>query len=255
MARPTDCDRLQPYTTPDVRTVTQTMALSVYCIAALSLTTPRPLEHLISRRGLLGAAAATAALGVPPSIAARAAAARVASWPGIEYLEPIFELKLSLDALAAIAPEPSRWPALKKRLDAFFGGGPLSERNYFAGLSVQYTNAIKYDDLDFAVKVDKQERQAAIENTLNGMDALKQALAESAPDAERVVASAKVAKESMQCWLSLVPASDVREAERLFVATRKADADRNGKLSTSELATLEPADAARWRARVALVGD
>ena len=145
MGRPTETGN-NP--TPDVRTVTQTMALSVYCIAALSLTTPRPLEHLISRRGLLGAAAAAAALGVPPSIAAPAAAARVASWPGIEYLEPIFELKLSL-----------------------------------------------------------------------------------------------------------VPASDVREAERLFVATRKADADRNGKLSTSELATLEPADAARWRARVALVGD
>ena len=55
-------------------------------------------------------------------------------------------------------------------------------------------------------------------------------------------------------WLSLVPKADVERCDALFRATREADANRDGKLDASELATLQSADRATWEARVALVG-
>ena len=81
------------------------------------------------------------------------------------YLEPIYELKLSLGTLATAAEQRDRWPALKKRLDKFFSGGPISERNYYAGVALQYVEQIRYDDLDEFVKQDKRERRSAMEET------------------------------------------------------------------------------------------
>ena len=48
--------------------------------------------------------------------------------------------------------------------------------------------------------------------------------------------------------------ADVERCDALFRATREADANRDGKLDASELATLQSADRATWEARVALVG-
>eukprot|EP00967_Tisochrysis_lutea_P149581 scaffold287813_cov36-Tisochrysis_lutea.AAC.4 len=103
--------------------------------------------HAISV-GVLSAAtiAPAAALAAAPAASLDAASvlprANVASWPGVEYLEPIYELKLSIDALASSVTDVARWPAIAARLKRFFGG-PLSEQFYFRGLSQQYSNAIQ----------------------------------------------------------------------------------------------------------------
>jgi hypothetical protein len=60
----------------------------------------------------------------------------------VEYLEPVYELKLSIDALASGVSNSAKWPAIANRLKKFFGG-PLSEQYYFRGLSQQYSNAVR----------------------------------------------------------------------------------------------------------------
>ena len=136
---------------------------------------------------------ALSALAAPRRLLADSAAARVATWPPLEYLEPVYELKLSLDALASIAAKKERWPALQKRLDKFFGGGPLSEKNYYAGLALQYANKIGYDDLDFAVQADTQNRQISMSACLQGLENMRNALASSEPDESAVVSAASAA--------------------------------------------------------------
>jgi len=210
----------------------------------------------MTRRGLVTSLLAAAALPpLRPAVAAGSAAARVALYPPVQYLEPVYELKLSLDALAAIAPEPTRWPALKKRLDAFFGGGVLSECNYYAGLALQYTSQIKYDDLPVFVDADRKSRQAAMEDCLGSMGELREALGAPAPVANQVTSAVAAAQKGIASWLALVPQEDVAAAERLFVAVRRADVDHNGKLSDEEAKALASDDRAAWAARVALVGD
>jgi hypothetical protein len=85
-------------------------------------------QPLLSRRAAVASGAALCIPALAPSPVRAAATARVTTWPGLEYLEPIYELKLSLDALNAVAGDPSRWPALQRRMDKFFSGGLLSER-------------------------------------------------------------------------------------------------------------------------------
>ena len=218
----------------------------------------------ISRRTcVLAGAVCIPAAATTSSLAAAAAAttiattasARARAYPPLEYLEPIYELKLSLDALGAVAAEPARWGALKKRLEGFFGGGLLSERMYYAGLSLQYIDKIQYDDLDFAVKTDKAQRREAMEDALNSLEACKRALEQPSPDAAAVAGAATAAQKGIERWLSLAPASDVQAVDRLFRAVRAADKSLDGKLDAAELASLAPSDAAIWRARVTLVGD
>lgn len=212
----------------------------------------------IGRRAALSTAAGLAVSNtLPPSAAdaAAATAARVAAYPPLEYLEPIYELKLSLDALGSIAGDSARWPALQKRLDKFFSGGLLSEKSYYIGLAVQYSEKIAYDDLAEFVKSDKQQRLAAMEDTLAAMETTKIALASPGPDVGAIVGSTGAAQRALARWLSLVPPSDVDRVDKLFKAVRVADADRNGKLSKEEAASLSAEDRATWQARVALVGD
>lgn len=121
---------------------TMTTLLAVHATTAL-----RP-SHLLHRRALLhrgmAAAAATLPISCHAVIFVLTPAARITSYPPLEYLEPIYELKLSLDALASVSRDPQRWPALRKRLDRFFSGGPVSEKFYYAGLSIQYADNIAY---------------------------------------------------------------------------------------------------------------
>lgn len=83
-----------------------------------------------------------------PAFAAAATQARVEEWPPLEYLEPVYELKLSLDSLQSRVKDTSAWPLLQKRLEGFFKGGLLSEKFYYAGLSFQYISKIKYSKSD-----------------------------------------------------------------------------------------------------------
>ena len=214
--------------------------------------------HLISRRFFFAAASALSMTNFPLASQgysfSQSPAARITAYPPLEYLEPIYELKLSLDALAPVAQDPQRWPALKKRLDKFFSGGPVSEKFYFAGLNIQYVDKILYDDLDDFVRADKQQRALAMEDTLAAMESCQKSLAAKAPDADAIVGAAAAAKGGIARWLSLVPKADVERVDALYRAVRMADANRDGKLDATEAATISPADAATWERRVALVG-
>ena len=156
--------------------------------------------------------------------------------------------------MAPVAKDPSRYPALKERLDAFFSGGPLSEKFYYAGLSIQYIDKITYDDLDDFVRTDKQQRAQAMEDTLQSLEACKNALGAKEPDAGMIANTALAARDGIARWLLLVPSEDLARVEQLFLAVRKADTNRNGRLESDELAALAPADRTTWEARVALVG-
>jgi hypothetical protein len=84
---------------------------------------------------------------------------------------------------------------------------------------------------------------------------LREALGAPAPVANQVTSAVAAAQKGIASWLALVPQEDVAAAERLFVAVRRADVDRNGKLSDEEAKALASDDRAAWAARVALVGD
>lgn len=213
------------------------------------------LSQRMTRRSTLctGVATLAARTMLAPEPAA-AAGARVAVYPALEYLEPFYELKLSIDALASVAPQPERWPALRKRLDKFCGG-PLSEQYYYLGLATQYTSQIKYEDLDAFVAADRQERQQAAQSVFESLRALKAGLEAPAPDASALEASAKAAQQSMARWLGLVPPEDIRRVEELLGAVRRADVNRDGRLNGDELGMLSVEQRAVWKARVALVGE
>ena len=85
---------------------------------------------LLDRRACLRLAASVLPFARPN--ASPAAGTIAFTSPELQYLEPIYELKLSLDALAAVVTQKERWPALRKRLQRFCGG-PLSEQYYYYG--------------------------------------------------------------------------------------------------------------------------
>lgn len=183
------------------------------------------------------------------------AAALIAASPPLEYLEPLYELGLSLEALNTVAQDESRWPNLKKRLDKFFSGGLLSEKAYYLGLNLQYISKIQYNDLAAFVSQDRELRKQTFEDAIGSLEKCKKALESESPDKSTITSSAARAKDAYTQWLGYIPKADVERVGQLFRSVRAADTDRNGKLSPTELATLAPDDAAVWKARVDLVGD
>merc|ERR1711862_603417 len=105
--------------------------------------------------------------------------ARVSKWPGIENLEPMYEFKLSIDALQAAVQDSKNWPYVKKRLDKFFKGAILSEKNFYLGVGFTYMNDIKYDSAELPnyVLMDKQARFDALDRTMKSLEGLKNSLA------------------------------------------------------------------------------
>jgi len=209
----------------------------------------------ISRRDAIFSGALVAAGLSAASHPAFAASARIKEYPGLEYLEPIYELSLSVKALQSGIQDTAKWPLVLKRLDSFFRGGLVSERNYYGGLSFQYINTIKYDssELKEYIQLDKDNRKTYMENTLNSLQALKDALALS--NKEEIVFNAQQADMNLDHWFSMIPMEDVKAVGRIFKEVRGADIDRDGKLSASELATLPEDDGEVWKKRVALVGE
>jgi hypothetical protein len=166
------------------------------------------------------------------------------------------ELRLSVKALQSGVQDPSRWPLVKKRLDTFFGGGLLSERNYYGGLSFQYINAIKYDlgsELKEYIKLDQEDRRNYMESTLNALEVLQDALGRSNQD--DITYYAQQASSFLDGWFAMVPMKDIKAVDRIFKEVQGADTDHDGKLSASELATLPAGDRNLWRKRVDLVGE
>ena len=182
------------------------------------------------------------------------AAALIAASPPLEYLEPLYELGLSLEALNTVAQDESRWPNLKKRLDKFFSGGLLSEKAYYLGLNLQYISKIQYNDLAAFVSQDRELRKQTFEDAIGSLEKCKKALESESPDKSTITSSAARAR-TRTAVARLHSEADVERIGQLFRSVRAADTDRNGKLSPTELATLAPDDAAVWKARVDLVGD
>lgn len=115
---------------------------------------------ICTRRSALSRAVAASALPLLASLAAPAAPslaeegasatkpstrqrslARVESWPGAESLEPLYEFRLSVDAIAGGVRDPKNWPFIQRRLEAFFGGFIINEKNYFMGVGLQVSAA------------------------------------------------------------------------------------------------------------------
>jgi len=163
---------------------------------------------------------------------------------------------LSVKALAQSASDTSKYPLLKQRLDKFFGGGLFSERNYYAGLGVQYTGQIQYDKNELAeyIRIDKDDRFVAMENTLKSLQELLDNLKKDSPDPNEVQKCSKQAKAFLDQWFALVPDDYIDRVGKLFVNARKADTNRNGKLEKEELETLSEEDRTLWKKRIDLVG-
>ena len=178
--------------------------------------------------------------------------ARVASWPGVESLEPLYEFKLSLDAIALGVRDRDKWPYIKKRLDAFSGGFILNEKNFFMGVGLQYMNEIQYDgaELPNYVLLDKETRFGALEQTMKNLEDLKAALADTTSTSETVEGLAQASQSSLQAFFALVPESDVKAVEDLFVHVKKADMNGDGALSDEEIMFLPPIEQEIWKRRV-----
>jgi hypothetical protein len=234
-------------------------------IEALSLPAHprRPIDNKLvvvcSRRRLLSELIVSipvlAVLSAPSSCSA-ASQARVETWPGLEYLEPIYEFKMSLQALAEVATDESKYPLLQQRLEKFFSGGIVSERSYYAGLGVQYMRQIQYDknELSEYIRLDKAERFNAMEDTLDDLKNLRASLETKTQDSQVVQDYSSRAKLSLARWFALVPRSDVERVEKLYGSARAADANRNGKLEKEELESMLEEDRVLWQKRIDYIG-
>ena len=180
--------------------------------------------------------------------------ARVQSYPGIEYLEPMYEFKLSVDALQSGVQDPQKWSFVLKRLEKFFKGAILSEKNFYFGVGLQYMNDIKYDaaELPNYVLMDKESRYNALDNTMKNLEGLKAALAKQ--DAQLVNDYAKDAQVALASWFAMVPENDYKAVQNLFVDVKKADLNRDGRLSDEELGLLSPEERTIWKKRVEKFG-
>ena len=195
-----------------------------------------------------------AVLTTQPQVAA--ATVRVAEWPNLAYLEPLYELNLSINALAKTVGDSTKWPLVQKRLEKFFKGALLSEKNYYTGVAVTYMNEIKYDPSETSefIKIDKSNRYATFEACMKNLELLKNDIA-AKESADNVRADAEAAQRALAEWFSYVPSEDVQAIGKLFVAVKNADADRNGRLDDIELQSLSETDRNIWKKRVDLFGD
>mmetsp|Transcript_9960 Transcript_9960/g.12556 ORF Transcript_9960/g.12556 Transcript_9960/m.12556 type:complete len:282 (+) Transcript_9960:1-846(+) len=232
----------------------------------LSLKSPSAVqpEGNLSRRdaftnlfkGVGVAATVTAATLIMPQNSH--AAVRITKYPPLEYLEPIYELKLSVDALKSGMADESKRPYIKKRLDKLFGGGIFSEKNYLLGLAVTYSNQIQYSESELKtyINLDKDERLQKIDSALKSLESLKRNLKDSSiANEETLMRDVDDAQRSISAWFAMVPSEDIAAVDNLFRVTRMADANRDGKLDAVELSTLPEKEREIWLKRIALAGD
>ena len=183
--------------------------------------------------------------------------ARVATYPGIESLEPMYELKLSIDALSSAVSDPTNWPFVQRRLEKFFKG-IFSEKNFYFGVGLQYMNEIQYDkaELPNYVVLDKEARFEALDQTMKALERLKNSL--SSPNASVLKAvveeNAKESQAALKSWFDLLPQDDVKAVQDLFEHVQKADVNRDGKLSDDELTSLSTKEQELWKKRVEKFG-
>ena len=183
---------------------------------------------------------------------------RITNYPPLEYLEPLYELKLSIDALREGITDIQKRPSILRRLEKMFSGGLFSEKNYLLGLAVMYNNQIVYDpnELSMYINLDKEERFNYIGSTLASLESIKNNLkGKNNVDETLLLQDMDSAQRSMNDWFRIVPYQNIEAVAQLYVATRMADVNRDGKLDALELATLLDQEREIWLKRVALVGD
>eukprot|EP00547_Thalassionema_nitzschioides_P001630 CAMPEP_0194211834 /NCGR_PEP_ID=MMETSP0156-20130528/11267_1 /TAXON_ID=33649 /ORGANISM="Thalassionema nitzschioides, Strain L26-B" /LENGTH=165 /DNA_ID=CAMNT_0038939515 /DNA_START=299 /DNA_END=793 /DNA_ORIENTATION=+ len=161
----------------------------------------------------------------------------------------MYEFKLSIDALQEGVKEREKWPLVKKRLDKFFKGAILSEKNFYFGVGLQYMNDIKYakDELPNYIVIDQQDRYDALERTMKNLDNLKNALV--AEDAQAIEDYAKDSQIALASWFALVPDNDVRAVKDLYINVKKADVNRDGSISDEEFGSLSLEQQELWKKR------
>eukprot|EP00545_Synedropsis_sp_CCMP1620_P005764 CAMPEP_0119017830 /NCGR_PEP_ID=MMETSP1176-20130426/17823_1 /TAXON_ID=265551 /ORGANISM="Synedropsis recta cf, Strain CCMP1620" /LENGTH=237 /DNA_ID=CAMNT_0006971673 /DNA_START=112 /DNA_END=825 /DNA_ORIENTATION=- len=200
-------------------------------------------------------------------------AAAPPKWPSPEFLEPIYELKLSVYALvvaAAAAAEAGnnakKWRRMKTKLDRFVSPKgmrtTMSERDTYREIALKYTSRIQY------ANDDKEARLAAMDmdNALTSLESLRKAL-ETATTAEgdanndagrtihlEIERCAREAQRSLAAWLDRIPDEQVRTVAKLIEDVRGADNDRYGWLNGRELKALPEDEQGIWERRVELFG-
>ena len=100
--------------------------------------------------------------------------------------------------------------------------------------------------------MDKESRYNALENTMKNLEGLKGALAKQ--DAQLVNDYAKDAQVALASWFAMVPENDYKAVQTLFVDVKKADLNRDGRLSDEELGLLSPEERTIWKKRVEKFG-
>lgn len=187
--------------------------------------------------------------------------ARVEQWPGVEYLEPVYEFQLSLQEIAKAAEDESQFASLQQRLERFFKGNIWSERNLYAGIALSYTTQIRYDPYEIReyARLDQEERFNLMENTLDNLQNLYVSLASSStPGAtvnkQDVSDFANGATACMRRWFALIPSSEVERAKELYEATRSGDTNKDGKVDSEELQGVPEGYRALWKKRLEFTG-
>ena len=168
----------------------------------------------------------------------------------------MYELKLSVDAVATGVKDKTKWPIIQKRLEKFFKGAIFNEGNYYGGVAVKYMDEIKYsnDEIKEYVRLDKEQRFNSMMRCIKNLEQLKNDLIVNGQE-ENIIKDAEDAQMALKEWFSYVPSSDVEAVQKLFVQVRSADANRDGRLDEKELMTLTESDQEIWKKRVELYGD
>ncbi|CAJ1954693.1 unnamed protein product [Cylindrotheca closterium] len=185
--------------------------------------------------------------------------ARVQKWPGVEYLEPFCEFQLAIQAVAIAAEDESKYPLIKKRLEQFFKGAVMSERNLYAGIALTYTNKIKYDpqELPNYVQLDQQERFNLVEDTMINLKNLMVSIP-ATPTAtynkQDILDYANGATVSLKRWFALIPKEDVDKAMKLFMVSRFADANKDGRVDLEESEAIPEEYRELWKKRLGFIG-
>lgn len=192
-----------------------------------------------------------------PTVASAATDSNKLMFPPIEYLEPMCELKLSVDGIVAESTNPKKYPRLRKRLSQFFSPTsvqPSSEAGMYRIISRDYGSRLQSSSSGDSKRRDVQMAlQEALEDTLNRLKYLKDAI--ESGDAAAVEKCARSCQQAINGWFSLVPTSDVSSVDKLIGDIRAADQDRNGKLNKLELDTLPDTSRQVWERRTLLFGD
>ena len=187
----------------------------------------------------------------------------IKSWPGLQYLVPIYTLQDSLSILASqLSPDAGAVGIQRasRLVDKFLGGGLLSNKNVFRGLCTIYIQEISYDDPDRGlINIDRSNRLDDCNAVISALESMQKPLRQLAANGTAVASSEVLgyldeAKGGLRSFLSKVPSSDFEKVKAWITAVNAADANRNGILEGAELDSLGKEDKELYQAVGDLLG-